>query len=81
MIVCELTLAKLTPSQEHVQQNEEFEGSYDEFVTGLGHRHQSTMVLEDHFHHMMYLFSYFVQSPYYIIKMHYKKLINVRGFC
>jgi hypothetical protein len=31
MNVCELTLAKLTPSQEHVLQDEEHEGCYDEF--------------------------------------------------
>jgi hypothetical protein len=30
---------------------------------------QSTMVAEDRFLHMMWLFSYFVQNPYYIIKI------------
>jgi hypothetical protein len=38
MNVCELTLAKLTPGQEQVPQDEEHEGWYDEFVRGLGHR-------------------------------------------
>jgi hypothetical protein len=37
-IVCQLTLAKLTPSQEQVPQDEEHEGCYNEFVRGLGCR-------------------------------------------
>jgi hypothetical protein len=31
MNVCDLTLAKLTPGQEQVPQDEEHEGCYDEF--------------------------------------------------
>jgi hypothetical protein len=31
MNVCELTLAKLTPGQEQVLQDEDHEGCYDEF--------------------------------------------------
>jgi hypothetical protein len=38
MNVCELTLAKLTPGQEQVPQEEEHEVCYDEFVRGLCRR-------------------------------------------
>jgi hypothetical protein len=38
MNVSGLTLAKLTPGEEQVPQDEEHEGCYDEFVRGLGCR-------------------------------------------
>jgi hypothetical protein len=38
MNVCEHTLAKLTPGQEQVLQDEEHEGCYDEFMRGLDRR-------------------------------------------
>ena len=63
MNVCELTLAKLTPGQEQVPL-EEHEGCYDEFGEVYVVVSQSTMVVEDHCRHMIYLFSYFVQNPY-----------------
>jgi hypothetical protein len=46
MNVCELTLVVLTPlGQEQVPQYKEHEGCCNEFVRGLGHVSQSTMVV------------------------------------
>jgi hypothetical protein len=69
MNVCELTLAKLTLGQEHALEDEEHKWCYDEFREVLVIVSQSTMAAEDYCRHMVYLFSYFVQNPYYIIKM------------
>jgi hypothetical protein len=46
MNVCEFTLAILVfpPGQGQVPQDEEHEGCRDEFIRGLGHVSQSTMV-------------------------------------
>jgi hypothetical protein len=60
MNMCEITLSIITLGQEHVPQDEEREECYDEFGEVKVIVSQSTMATEDHYCHMMYLFSYFV---------------------
>jgi hypothetical protein len=70
MNVCELTLAVSHPHKlEQVPQDEAQEGCYDEFVNGLGRRLLVNFGLLDRYLLMMYLFIYFVQNSYYIVKM------------
>jgi hypothetical protein len=61
----------LTPptGQEQVLQYEAHGGCYDEFVRGLGHPLPVNFGLLDRCLHMMYLFIYFVQNSYYVVKM------------
>jgi hypothetical protein len=71
MNVCELTLAISHPPicEELVPQDEAHGGYYGEFATGLGHRLPVNFGLLDRCLLMMYLFIYFVQNSYYIVKM------------
>jgi hypothetical protein len=56
MNVSELILAKLTPGEEQVPQDEEHEGCYDELVRGLDRR----LLVNYSYLHMTQLFSYFI---------------------
>jgi hypothetical protein len=67
--VCELTLAKLTPGQEQVLQDEEHEGSYDEFMRGLGRRLRVNYSCGGSLSSYDVIISYFLQNPYYVIKI------------
>jgi hypothetical protein len=71
MNVCELTLAVSHPltGQEQVPQDEAHGGCCDEFVRGLGRRLPVNFGLLDRCLLIMYLFIYFIQNSYYIVKM------------
>jgi hypothetical protein len=68
--VSSLLLSHTRPTgQEQVPQDEAHGGGCDEFVRGLGHRLQVNFGLLDRCLLIMYLFIYFVQNSYYIVKM------------
>jgi hypothetical protein len=70
-----------TPTgQEQVPQDEAHGGCCVEFVSGQGRRILVNFGLLDHCLHMMYLFIYFVQNSYYIVKMWHSFLYHESSY-
>jgi hypothetical protein len=70
MNICELTLAVSHPiGKEQVPQDMVHGGCCDVFVRGLGRRLPVNFGLLNHCLLLIYLFIYFVQNSYYIIKL------------
>jgi hypothetical protein len=59
----------IPPGQGQVSQDEEHEGCRDKIHERYRSSSHSQLWLLDHCLHMMYLFNYFVQNSYYIVKM------------
>jgi hypothetical protein len=69
MYVSSLLLSHTPTGQEQVPRDEAHGGCCDVFVRGLGHRLSVNFGLLDRCLLIMYLFIYFVQNSYYIVKM------------
>jgi hypothetical protein len=67
--VSSLLLSHTPTGQEQVPQDEAHGGCYGEFVKDLGRRLPVNFGLLDRCLLIMYLFIYFVQNSYYIVKM------------
>jgi hypothetical protein len=72
--VSSLLLPHTPTGQEQVPQDEAHRGCYDEFVSGLGHRLPVNFGLLDR------VFIYFVESPYYIVKMWHSFLYHYSSY-
>jgi hypothetical protein len=66
--------------QEQVPRDQAHEGCCDEFMRGLGLRLLVNFGLLDRCLLMMYLFIYFVQNSYYIVKMWYSFLYHYSSY-
>jgi hypothetical protein len=75
-----LLLSHTPTGQEQVPQNEAHGGCCDEFVRGLGRRLLVNFGVLDRCLFMIYLFIYFVQNSYYIVKMWHSFLYHYLSY-